>query len=187
MILGSTSFNPLLLPPAGQGGQDQDQKNPEWFEDCASKLRFLKFLASNENERCLVKDSSTMFCDEVFRDKFLWRIFATMLCDEVSRRSFATKFHDEVSWQSFVLKIFFDLKCLNVLTETAACVFWLSRHAACCGNRPSIKQIIYHENNIRNLFSICLLNDIESNSFWRNLISPVPNISTVFFIVVLDH
>ena len=118
----------------------------------------------------------TKFQDEVSR-----RSFATKFCDEVSRRSFATKFHDEVSWQSFVLKFFFDLKCLNVLTETAACVFWLSRHAACCGNRPSIKQIIYHENNIRNLFSICLLNDIESNSFWRNLIIPVPNISTVFY------
>ena len=50
-------FNPLLHPPGRQGAQDQNQKIPKWFEDRASKLCFFKFLVSNENGRCLVKDS----------------------------------------------------------------------------------------------------------------------------------
>ena len=42
-------------------GSSVQQKVPEWFKDRASKLFFKKFLASNENGRCLVKDSSTVF------------------------------------------------------------------------------------------------------------------------------
>ena len=67
----------MLRPPAWQGTQDQviqgssaDQKIPEWFEDCASKLCFFKFLTSNENGRCLVKDSFLV----VGRSKKCWRI-----------------------------------------------------------------------------------------------------------------
>ena len=43
-------------------GRSTGSKNPricqEWFKDRASKLCFFKFLASNENGRCLVKRSA---------------------------------------------------------------------------------------------------------------------------------
>ena len=58
MILGSRFFNPLLRPPDRQGAQDQDQKITKLFEYCASKLHFLKFLASDENRRCVVQRSA---------------------------------------------------------------------------------------------------------------------------------
>ena len=58
MILGSRFFNPLLRPPDRQGAQDQDQKITKLFEYCASKLHFLKFLASDENGRCVVQRSA---------------------------------------------------------------------------------------------------------------------------------
>ena len=57
-VLLAQLFNPLLHPPAWQRAQDQDQKIPKWFEDHASKLHFFKFLASNQNGRCLVKKSA---------------------------------------------------------------------------------------------------------------------------------
>ena len=58
MILGSHFFNPLLRPPDRQGAQDQDQKITKRFEDRASKLCFFKFLASDENGRCVVQRSA---------------------------------------------------------------------------------------------------------------------------------
>ena len=53
-------FKPFALSPclARTGSNWSFQ---EWFKDRASKLFFKKFLASNENGRCLVKDSSTVF------------------------------------------------------------------------------------------------------------------------------
>ena len=123
-VLLAQLFNSLLRQPAWQRAQDQDQKIPKWFEDHASKLRFFKFLASNQNGRGLVKESSIVgpllsyyiYC---WDDPLGFPLVFHPPCPCIHKAAF-------LFWNSFIQKIFMKVVCVVSFSLFIICYlfFW---------------------------------------------------------------